>query len=248
MTINAEGRCGAEPVDTQTISSVNANIKEFIDRKGKVVKGGEIDLYFHVIYRNATSVLPGGYVPRAAVETQMDVLNAAFRKFKTGYQFVLKGPTYTQNRDWFNNGNVYEEEKQALHQGGHADLNIYSVYMGDLLGFAAFPWYDTQYAPDYPEWYDGVFLNLLTIPGIYPWEFALGGTLTHEVGHWMGLLHTFQGKCGEENDFVLDTPCEDSPATGCPIGRNTCPQRGNDPIHNYMDYSVRKCVGKSRLH
>lgn len=178
----------------------------------------------------------------------MDVLNAAFRNSKTGYQFVLKSVTYTQNSDWFNDGYAYEEEyKQALHQGGRADLNIYSVNMADFLGFATFPWYYTEYAPDYPEWYDGVVLNLLTIPGIYPWQFALGETLTHEVGHWMGLWHTFQGECGKENDFVLDTPREETPAFGCPIGRNTCPQHGKDPIFNYMDYSVRCSVRKSRL-
>jgi hypothetical protein len=30
-----------------------------------------------------------------------------------------------------------------------------------------------------------------TLPGVEPGPFSLGETATHEIGHWMGLLHTF---------------------------------------------------------
>lgn len=63
--------------------------------------------------------------------------------------------------------------------------------------------------------------------------------LCSEVGHWFGLLHTFAGRaCDSFNDFVGDTPAQAGGSTGCPVGRNSCPDvEGLDPIHNFMDYS-----------
>lgn len=66
-----------------------------------------------------------------------------------------------------------------------------------------------------------------------------GRTLTHEVGHWLGLRHIWgDGNCA--NDYVADTPSQASPSSGCPTGRITC--GGVNMVENYMDYSNDACM------
>jgi hypothetical protein len=85
------------------------------------------------------------------------------------------------------------------------------------------------------------------MPGAGLQGYEEGKTAAHEVGHWFGLLHTFQGNsCSRSNkgDYVDDTGQESESTNGCPPKdvppsvKNSCPGRpGTDPVTNYMDYS-----------
>jgi hypothetical protein len=116
-------------------------------------------------------------------------------------------------------------------------LNVYSCRPGQsLLGWAYFPW---SYAESNKM--HGVVIHYGSVPGGYLAPYNLGGTLDHEAGHYLGLYHTFQGGCTAPGDYVDDTPYEATPTSGCPASKNTCSSAGNDPIHNYMDYSDDAC-------
>lgn len=76
-----------------------------------------------------------------------------------------------------------------------------------------------------------------------------GRTLTHEVGHWLGLYHPFQngcgGNCSTTGDRICDTPPVSSPSFGCPTSNNTCSNdvpNQLDQVENFMDYANGSCM------
>jgi hypothetical protein len=232
----APGRCATlVPTDAQ-IEMDNLRV-ESVTAGGRLVTGGTINVYVHVI-NNGPSVSEGN-IPDQWITDQIAVLNGAFNSW--GWTFVLAGTDRTTNSSWYTctGGTCESQMKSALRQGTADDLNLYTNNMGGgLLGWATFPW---QYAGNPTN--DGVVVLYGTLPGGPVVPYNLGDTATHEVGHWMGLYHTFQGGCNGSGDQVSDTPPEKSPAYGCPIGRDSCRNKaGLDPIENFMDYTDDSCM------
>ena len=136
-------------------------------------------------------------------------------------------------------------------------LNMWTVRFGGgaagLLGYAQFP--DGSGLGGMPASggaanTDGVvstfdaFGSQAYAAGTYNPTYNLGRTMTHEVGHWVGLRHIWgDGNCGVD-DFCNDTPGSDASNFGCP-NTNSCADPAPDPrdmVENYMDYTDDACM------
>lgn len=246
---NITPRCATEeppPAERRVIERSLERMK-VVSPQERAPGSVEIPVYFHVLTNSAGSE---GNISDADVQRQIDVLNVAYAGngpggigASTPFRFKLIAVDRTANDEWFNM--AYSPQptpaeraaKAGLNKGGKSALNIYTARIGDkTLGWARWPW-------DVANGVDGVVIRYSTLPGGGSEHYNEGDTATHEVGHWLGLFHTFQGGCEDPGDEVDDTASERSPAAGCPVARDTCPQQsGGDPVDNFMDYSNDSCM------
>lgn len=200
---------------------------------------------------------------------KLSALQNAYKHASMSYR--LQGITRSVNNTWARNGDDLEM-KNELRKGDYSTLNIYfqtdlqtnqaegerltpdtdresltsTTMTSVVLGFCTMPDPSINASSSRADYVkDGCNVLAKTMPGGPLTGYNRGGTTIHEVGHWNGLLHTFQGEsCSSDNegDYITDTPQEAIPTEGCPKKKNSCPDSpGVDAIHNFMDYSSDEC-------
>ncbi|KAK2599055.1 hypothetical protein QQS21_005461 [Conoideocrella luteorostrata] len=147
-------------------------------------------------------------------------LKSAFRNASVTFQH--RNTTRTVNAAWA--ANIYnydgDDMRKSLRKGGSDTLNIYFI--------------DHLRSADGPR-DDGIEIRQHALQENGLEVFAR--TCIHEVGHWFGLIHTFEAGCGD-GDRIDDTPAQESYTRDCKPG-DSCPDKpGTDPVNNFMNYSV----------
>jgi len=195
------------------------------------------DVVFHVVAAGFT--YREGWLPDEYIAAQMALLNRHFDG--TGIAWAHAGTRRVLSPLWFRTLDSTTREmtlamQTRLHHGGRRTLNVYTISFNEerVFGFSSYP--NSLLAAD------GIVLSWRTLPGpLSPIDAA--GTLTHEAGHWLGLIHPFEGRqCAEDGDLVDDTPVASEAPHGCPVGLDSCPdQPGVDAINNHMGYTSDAC-------
>ena len=238
-------RCAVKDTPADQLGSIEQTINASNGDSGGLVI---VPVYWHII----TTTKGAGDVS-ALVPAQMRVLNDAYAG--ANFAFELKGVQVIKNNAWYFSAIESPEEiqmKNTLRKGGPETLNIYTTNGDVYLGWATLPFY-YKFFPKF----DGVVLWWATLPGTGLSATGVeeepdgvltydgGDTGTHEVGHWLGLDHTFAGgACTHPGDVVKDTPVEAEPQFFC-VQRDSCvgsPFPGDDPITNFMDYVDDVCM------
>ncbi|HED66566.1 MAG TPA: zinc metalloprotease [Planctomycetes bacterium] len=215
----------------------------------------QIPVVFHVIYNSNNK----GNLGNKFITSQIDILNEDFEALlgtpgengtnvRVHFYLATEDPNgnptngidRVQNDNWFNDNGNY---KSALAWDTNRYLNIYTNTASGALGYAYLPNGTGVVGTST----DGVVLLYSAVgrnAKIGP-PYNQGRTATHEVGHYLGLLHTFDGGCGTSlcnntGDLICDTNAEKNARFGCPTNASSC---GNlDPVRNYMDYTDDTCM------
>lgn len=230
-----------------------------------------IPVVVHVIHDGGTN-----NISDAQIQSQIDVLNEDFRKIAgsngdgngvdTDVEFCLAKKDPQSNctngivriNSPLSNHQTYQRSmlKDLSYWDNTRYLNMYVVKNinngSGTLGYSSFP--------GGPSDEDGIVVRHDYFGKIGTASANLGRTTTHEIGHWFGLYHTFNGGCGADictdGDYVCDTPPAANPNFGCPT-INSCSNDSpnlNDQIQNYLDYSNDNCKNmftdgqKQRMH
>ncbi|WP_052184234.1 M43 family zinc metalloprotease [Psychroserpens sp. Hel_I_66] len=255
---------GSEAFERVMNSRVQALGSDY--QRGSVLR---IPVVVHVIH-SGEAIGVGRNISDAQIESQIQVLNEDFRRLvgsrgfssdpasaDTEIEFYLArqdpdcNPSTGIDRvdlsdianSWPFQGATDDILKPLTIWDPEFYVNMWTVDFSDptLLGYAQFPG-GTPSSDGVVMGYE--FFGTNDAPGVtIGGQFNLGRTTTHELGHYFGLFHTFQGGCSSPNDSVTDTPAISGPTGGCPTtAADTCTGGGDDMFENYMDYTDDACM------
>ena len=215
--------CATAPMPPDQVLDIKNSIEEWLPTRSRDTTSIHILVAWHVI-TNDNGV--GDYSNQNIYDC-IENLNNDY--LEHNIFFTLDTIDRTTNEGWFNNWyNIHSEGMLALNHDPYHYLNFYTA---DLLsnGVQGFSYLGNQFSSSHHQ--QSVSLDHTVLNSAW--------VVTHEVGHHLGLPHTFQGNCTEPNDGIDDTPQHnESGLWSCNSSQDTCPNDpGSDPVYNYMNYS-----------
>lgn len=199
---------------------------------------------FFVLFGAATTLVKDG-----AVEQQVRVLREQYKPFLPELQIELAGVRAAPEEELFFRQCAIraDEWMPKYYQPGTITVGVCDCAFA--FGLAYNPW-DAR--PHPPSMINSITLWYKAMPGSGNAWFGEGKTiLAHEIGHRMGLFHTYEGSCsGNEtySDRCADTPRQRAQATGpCTAKAQKevrCPGQPLPDMKNFMTATADSCQPK----
>ncbi|OJJ14706.1 hypothetical protein BKI52_41450 [marine bacterium AO1-C] len=229
-----------------------------------------IPVVVHVIH-NGEAIGTGTNISQAQIESQIRILNEDFRKkintnghnthpagadIEINFQLAVQSPDgiptdgiVRVNGGRTSWGIVDDPTLKALSFWNPEHyLNVWVCNLPGLLGYAQFPETDLIGVPQNSDTRnpltDGIVVHYQSFgdTGNVSAPYDKGRTATHEIGHYLGLLHISGDAFCPGDDFCTDTPPVNDQTRGCPSSIPVACDGSDSQIENYMDYTDDRCM------
>lgn len=229
-----------------------------------------IPVVVHVIH-NGEPVGQGTNISKAQIESQIRILNEDFRKklgtnghnthpagadIEIEFQLAIQSPEGIPTDGIVRvqgSKSVWDIPDDPTLKGlSYWDsanyLNIWVCALDGFLGYAQFPETNLVGVPQNSTTKnpatDGIVVHYQAFGdvGSVAQPYHLGRTTTHEIGHYLGLLHISGDGACPTDDYCIDTPPVNDQTSGCPSPKPIACNGVEAQIENYMDYSNDACM------